>query len=249
MTRAKHWLERQRAGRRRALLGVSAASLIGAFALWGLAVSSGREAGRTALTTVQPAEERALVSDQEQDPTRRAKEARETRPPPAKTEEERPRTRLPAGHEPAFGKAVARVRIPAIDVDAPVISLGKNKDKTLQVPGQASEAGWWSGGARPGRPGASVVVGHVDSRSGPGVFYRLDALSTGDEIEVVYPNGSRARFAVTHRRQTRKNNFPTKVVYGDTEGPTLRLVTCAGSFDHSRGHYRSNLIVFARSVN
>jgi hypothetical protein len=42
-----------------------------------------------------------------------------------------------------------------------------------------------------------------------------------------------------------KNAFPTGRVYGDTAGPTLRLVTCGGSFDRASGHYRDNVIVFA----
>lgn len=193
-----------------------------------------------------PGNEGALVSD----PARRTtvRPVEKTRPEKSVREPaaERPRTRLPEGHEPAFGKSIARIKIPAIGVDAPVVRLGLNPDQTLQVPGQAAEAGWWSGGARPGRPGAAVVVGHVDSRSGPGVFYRLGALSAGDRVRVAYPDGSGADFVVTHRRQAPKNRFPTRVVYGDTREPTLRIVTCAGSFDQSRGHYRSNLIVFAR---
>jgi hypothetical protein len=42
-----------------------------------------------------------------------------------------------------------------------------------------------------------------------------------------------------------KDRFPTDAVYYPTLTPALRLVTCGGEFDHSTGHYRSNIIVFA----
>jgi hypothetical protein len=41
------------------------------------------------------------------------------------------------------------------------------------------------------------------------------------------------------------SGLPTALVYGDTAGPALRLVTCGGSFDRASGHYRDNVIVFA----
>jgi hypothetical protein len=43
----------------------------------------------------------------------------------------------------------------------------------------------------------------------------------------------------------RKDRFPTKAVYGRTPEPSLRLITCSGTFDERRGQYPSNLIVFA----
>jgi hypothetical protein len=40
-------------------------------------------------------------------------------------------------------------------------------------------------------------------------------------------------------------SIPTDAVYYPTLTSALRLVTCGGEFDHSSGHYRSNIIVFA----
>jgi hypothetical protein len=37
-------------------------------------------------------------------------------------------------------------------------------------------------------------------------------------------------------------------VYGRTDGARLRLITCTGVFDTSSGHYRDNLVVYARRV-
>lgn len=157
-----------------------------------------------------------------------------------------PRTRLASGHVPASGPAVAVIRIPAIGVRAPVVELGLNRDRTLQVPSRASQAGWWSGGSFPGRRGPAVIAGHVESRAGPGVFFRLRDLRRGDAVLVGRPGRRAARFEVERSVSAPKSRFPTARVYGRTRASTLRLVTCTGSFDTSSGHYRDNLIVFAR---
>jgi sortase (surface protein transpeptidase) len=138
-----------------------------------------------------------------------------------------------------------RVIIPAIGVSAPVIPLGLNTDGTLQVPETFSEAGWFKPGPEPGEVGSAVVVGHVDSRSGPGVFYRLPALRRGDHIKIVLADRRALRFVVTSSRQVLKQHFPVHLVYRRTHRRTLRLVTCGGQFDPATGHYLSNTVVFA----
>jgi sortase (surface protein transpeptidase) len=169
----------------------------------------------------------------------------------ARTERERPAARQAAAPASASVAAPERpegpwLEIEAIGVSAPLVSLGLNPDRSLQVPGDGATAGWWRGGPEPGERGASVIAGHVDSRSGPGVFYRLRALRPGAAIEVTTEEGTTARFVVERTERYAKDRFPTRRVYGRTRGSTLRLVTCAGSFDAARGHYRDNLVVFAR---
>jgi len=138
------------------------------------------------------------------------------------------------------------IRIPAIGVSAPVIPLGLNSDRTLQVPRDFSDTGWFTGGPEPGERGAAVIVGHVDSRSGPAVFYRLRALRAGDVIRIRLKDGSGIRYVVTRGLSAPKNRFPTELVYARTKQPTLRLVTCDGAFDTSTGHYVDNYIVLAK---
>lgn len=156
-----------------------------------------------------------------------------------------PRSRL-TSEQTADGEGLFGIRIPAIGVEAPVISLGLTDNERLEVPARADQAGWWSGGERPGQKGPAVIAGHVDSSTGPAVFFRLRELEPGDVVEVT-PRGKRTvRFVVDRLENVPKNGFPTREVYGPTPGSTLRLVTCTGSFDESSGSYRDNLIVFAR---
>jgi sortase (surface protein transpeptidase) len=138
-----------------------------------------------------------------------------------------------------------RIEIPAIGVTSSLDRLGRAPDKTVQVPSRWEVAGWYTPGTRPGDPGSAVILGHVDSRSGPAVFYRLRELRRGDLVEVARADGSTVRFAVQRTEQYDKRRFPTDEVYYPTLTPALRLVTCGGEFDATAGHYRSNIIVFA----
>lgn len=141
--------------------------------------------------------------------------------------------------------APVRLAIPAIGVSAPVIPLRLNKDGTTQTPDNVAATGWFAPGPEPGEKGAALIVGHVDSYRGPGVFYHLRALRRGDLITVVSRDRRRIRFVVTGFKQAPKDRFPTRLVFARTKRPTLRLITCGGQFDRSTGHYIDNYIVFA----
>jgi sortase (surface protein transpeptidase) len=138
-----------------------------------------------------------------------------------------------------------RVEIPKIAVASTLERLGQAPDRTVQVPRRWEVAGWYAGGPRPGDPGSAVILGHVDSKSGPAVFYRLRELRQGDAVTIGRADGSSVRFVVERTEQYPKRRFPTDEVYYPTLTPALRLVTCGGQFDHATGHYRSNVIVFA----
>jgi hypothetical protein len=141
-----------------------------------------------------------------------------------------------------------RIEIPSLGVDAPVIPLGLNRDRTLEVPRDFGDAGWWSGGPRPGERGPAVIVGHVDSYSGPAVFFRIGELQRGATIAVARRDGSRARFTVVGSERYPKDDFPTERVYGRTRDATLRLITCSGAFDRASGHYLDNTVIYAVSA-
>ena len=138
--------------------------------------------------------------------------------------------------------------IPAIDVSTDVIGLGQHPDGTVEVPDDPAAAGWFQLGPTPGSAGSSVILGHVDSTSGPAVFYRLDELRAGDRIAVRLDDGTTVRFRV-HSNQTYANaDFPARKVYGKQGRSQLNLVTCGGAYDAARGGYQSNVVVNARLV-
>jgi Sortase domain len=154
---------------------------------------------------------------------------------------------LPLGVSAAEARPApaATLTIPSIGVDTELEHLAVRDDGTLAAPDDFARAGWFADGPAPGERGPAVIVGHVDSRDGPAVFYRLAELGPGDTIEVTRADGTVARFTVTDTFEAAKDAFPTEAVYGPTAGPTLRLITCTGAFDRAVRHYLSNLVVYA----
>lgn len=138
------------------------------------------------------------------------------------------------------------MKIASIGVDTTLMGLGLNRDGTVEVPpaDQGMTAGWYRGASVPGEPGASVIIGHNETKAGKGVFHDLKKLRKGAEIAVRNATGTTATFTVTRTEAVKKKAFPTQRVYGPTNGRELRLVTCDGAYDKT-GHTVDNLIVYA----
>jgi LPXTG-site transpeptidase (sortase) family protein len=142
-----------------------------------------------------------------------------------------------------------RVRIPAIQVDAPVMPVGLDADGWVGAPPPEDPnlAGWFTGAVSPGEKGTAVVVGHVDNRMGPAVFYGLGALKKGHRVEVRRADGKTAVFEIYGIEVFEKNNFPGDRVYGSKGTAELRVITCGGGFSKQNG-YAGNVVTFARLV-
>jgi sortase (surface protein transpeptidase) len=136
------------------------------------------------------------------------------------------------------------ISIPSIGVKARVVPVGLQADGAMQLP-DPDQVGWYKLGSRPGGPGPAVLIGHVDDRTGPAVFYRLRQLHPGDAILVGERGGAIRRFLVGRLERHPKAELPVDRIWTTATRPLLRLITCGGSFDHSTGHYRDNLIVYA----
>ncbi|WP_084436377.1 class F sortase [Aldersonia kunmingensis] len=140
------------------------------------------------------------------------------------------------------------LRVPAINLSIPLITLGLNADGTVEVPTDFAQAGWYREGPTPGEPGSAVILGHVDSYQGPAVFYHLHDLRPGDRIEVTREDGSIAEFAVTKTATYPKTQFPAEQVYANNDGSHLQLVTCGGAFDSQARSYLSNVVVYTTLI-
>ncbi|MFF0878559.1 class F sortase [Micromonospora aurantiaca (nom. illeg.)] len=140
-----------------------------------------------------------------------------------------------------------RLAVPAIKVNAPVTPVGQAKDGSVDVPPltEHDQTGWYDRGAVPGDPGRAIIVGHVDTKSGPAVFYRLRSLKPGARIQVTRADRSVVTFKVDSVEYFDKANLPAARVYGDSGPAELRLITCGGEWVGGRTGYQDNVIVFA----
>ena len=153
-----------------------------------------------------------------------------------------------SGQQAAVASPVS-LTIPVIGVQSNLITLGLAQGGAMQVPSSSTVAGWYTGSPRPGAVGSAIIVGHIDSLTGPGVFIQLHNLHRGDSVYVKRADGSTAEFRVTSVQTYLKDHFPTQTVYGATPDAELRLITCGGAFDAATHHYLNNIVVFATEVD
>ncbi|MFG3284898.1 class F sortase [Streptomyces sp. NPDC048111] len=167
-----------------------------------------------------------------------------------------PPTVSTASRAPAAPKAAAlpasepvRVRIPSAGVDTgPVLHLGLADDGTVEVPSvaDADRIGWYDKGVTPGQQGPAVLIGHFDTVRGPAVLKDISRVRAGDTVSVVRADGRTLAFRVRALEQVDKKTFPTQKVYGNTDRPELRIITCGGEL--TGGHRPDNIIVYADLV-
>lgn len=142
------------------------------------------------------------------------------------------------------------ITIPSLNVRAVVNNVGLAADGTIDVPplDRAQEAGWYDQSPTPGEVGPSVIVGHVDTRSGPAVFHQLSRMRAGDTVEVAREDRTVAVFQVEKLERFDKEQFPANQVYGDFTRPGLRLITCGGRWIGGQTGYAENVVIFANLV-
>jgi LPXTG-site transpeptidase (sortase) family protein len=153
---------------------------------------------------------------------------------------------------PASGPALpaslpTRLVITKIGVYAPFTRLHLNRSGAIEPPRNTDSnlVGWYGAGPTPGERGTSVVLGHVDTKLGPAVFWGLGSLKRGDKVEIHRSDATVAHFTVDSVEVFSKKKFPDARVYGDQPTSQLRLITCGGTYDHKRRDYTANVVVFA----
>lgn len=155
---------------------------------------------------------------------------------------------------PAPLPAAAKVTVTSVVIDSISVratrleQLSLDPDGALAAPKDPDRAGWYAGGTVPGDVGPAVIAGHVDSKTGPAVFYDLRDVGVGDKVIVTLSNRSTTTFVVDRVLNTPKKGFPTEEVFGPTPDAQLRLITCGGPYDRTVGSYVDNTVVFATAV-
>lgn len=142
------------------------------------------------------------------------------------------------------GIVPATIEIPAIDVSTSIEAVGLKENGEMAVTESFETTAWYQGGYKPGDPGNAVIGGHVDSRNGPAVFYKLNKLSKGDEIIVKNKEGEERTFVVIEKKEYPWDDAPLKSIFGYSPASSLNLITCIGDFDRSTRNYSKRLVVY-----
>jgi sortase (surface protein transpeptidase) len=181
----------------------------------------------TVSPTATPEQRTSSATDEPSTPT----------PTPTPTPELRP------GPLPNY-EAPLRLRIPAIGIDAHVQWVGRDDQGRMGVPSNYTDVAWYEPGPKPGNIGNAVIDGHLDSRDGPAVFYRLGDLQQGADVIVVTSDGIELRFIVDRVERYKTDDVPLSRVFGPSTGQHLNLITCEGTFDWNSRAYDERLVVY-----
>ena len=139
-----------------------------------------------------------------------------------------------------------RVEIPEAGLAIEVEPMGARGDR-FDLP-RPHVVGWYRGGPRPGEPGRAILVGHLDTKTGPAAFARLPEAQPGQSVVIKAADASTLRYRVTDAVRVSKSTFAAASLYGPSRRPGLVLITCGGRFDQRSGHYLDNVVVLAREV-
>ena len=159
---------------------------------------------------------------------------------------------------PGSGAPIARLRIPSVDIDAPVVIRGLDSERRMTTPDNAYDTAWYDFTARPGSDtdgggvpyGNAVFAGHVDWHDvGKAVFWNLKDLNEGDTIEVQMEDGSVYRYAVNSKIQYDASTAPVDAIVGPTPEQMITLITCSGTFSNATHQYDKRLVIRALRVS
>ena len=138
-----------------------------------------------------------------------------------------------------------RLKIPVINVDTAVTSVGLTSDGAMDVPKDPAEVAWYNLGSRPGVIGSAVIAGHYDWINNiPAVFNNLHELRKGDKIFVEDEKGVITTFVVREIRTYSKDDIAFDVFGSDDGKAHLNLVTCTGVWNKLNKQYSERLVVF-----
>lgn len=155
---------------------------------------------------------------------------------------EKPASPTPPAAKVATGPIVpARLSIPSVRINSPVIGVGTNEKGEMDVPdGKTNNVGWYQHGVKPGAAGTAVLDAHIYA-----AFKDLARTKVGDDIYVTAADGTQLHFRVTRVATYALANLAPTTLFAASATRDINLITCAGTYDKAQGTYSHRTIVSA----
>ncbi|MGB6408367.1 MAG: class F sortase [Planococcus donghaensis] len=142
-----------------------------------------------------------------------------------------------------------QIKIPSIGVDAAIESTGILDNGEMGVPEDVDQVGWFEPGYKVGAKGHAVLAGHVDSLTGPAVFYELENIKIGETVTVTGPDGREMVYKVTDLTSYETDDAPIEKIFGSSDKRLLSLITCTGDYNRDIGSHEERLVVTAELIS
>lgn len=135
------------------------------------------------------------------------------------------------------------IELASINAGGFIQKVGVDQRQEVGVPSNVGLAGWFIDMVKPGEKGLSIIDGHVDGRSKPGIFKQLDRLKNGDQFTVEFGNGSKKTFEVKGQTKVADSEAPAVLFSQDQGESQLNLITCGGTYDSNQRRYLDRIII------
>lgn len=170
-------------------------------------------------------------------------------PEPATPETGTPETNGTPTAAQGCGVVPRSIKATAIKVDA-TIEVRETVDGVMQDPSAPDVVSWYKESALLGAPGNTVMAGHLNYWGVPeGVFFHLAEFKTGDIIEITGEDDNVYRYKVEWVKQVDATQPPTAEILGETDVPSLTLLTCGGPWNADASEYTERTVVRAVLVS
>jgi len=134
--------------------------------------------------------------------------------------------------------------IPSINLISPIQGVGINSYGEMAVPdGKTNRVGWYQYGTIPGNIGSAVIDAHVFA-----AFAKLKYVKPGSDIYVLTQQKSLLHFVVSRVQTYSIAKVPLNILFNQSNGKYLNLITCAGELTRDHSTYDSRLVVYAERV-
>lgn len=152
---------------------------------------------------------------------------------------------------PAPVAAPVRLDYEGIGAEMTVVPTGVAEDGQMEIPEDASVAGWYRFGRAPvDGEGNTVIAAHAGSERTPeGPLYGLRNARPGEVVRVEDTSGQHHAYRITEVDQLGKDGLDLTPYFTRSGPEQLVLVTCGGQWLPERQSYADNIIVVAEPVD
>ncbi|WP_186526082.1 class F sortase [Leekyejoonella antrihumi] len=138
----------------------------------------------------------------------------------------------------------ATLQISSVGIDERVRALGLNAQGQIYPPRRTTM--WYTGSARRGQDGISVIAGHI-TYDGPDNFYNLVNVQVDGAVDITCASGRGVALRAVRTASVPKTTLQTnQTVWGSSATPVVVLITCDPHSPVVDGHHLNNYVVWTR---
>lgn len=136
-----------------------------------------------------------------------------------------------------------------INVTGYIQKMGIDQNDRIAAPDNINLAGWYTGSAKPGDTGLSIIDGHSGGRYNDGIFKRLNSLNANDTFVVVYGDDSTRTFRVLEKKTLQVDEAVSYLFQKDSDvEKQLNLITCGDQYNESTKLFDTRVVVKSEAI-